>query len=118
MFDIRYIFVILAFFTILFLPTYAKEKHIYENGILLDIKIGQEYQFDGGVIGSHGQSKDVYYPVIKVGDIAYLGKTKSKLNDLIIGETIKVRFNKNKTTIYLTDSSWDSGIEIVKKAKL
>ena len=106
------------------LPVYAKKKYIYENGILLDIKIGQAYSANGsfcneyGCFGGGGGSHDIYYPVIKVDGIAYLGKTTSKLNDLIIGEPIKVRFNKDKTTIYFTDSSWDGGIEIVKKVKL
>jgi|GEM_PF-4517899 len=103
----------------------AKKKYIYENGILLDIKIGQEYFAFGGVCsqgictGGQGGSRDIYYPIIKVGEIAYLGKTKTKLNNLVVGQTLEVIFDKNKTTIYLKPYSfWSSGIEIVKKVKL
>jgi hypothetical protein len=116
MYKTIFISIYFSFIAIFCLPIQAKEKHIYENGYLADIQIQQSYSssYVAG-IGS-GSSQNIFYPLVKVNGITYVGQTSSKLKDWIVGQQIKVRFNKEQTTMYLKrDKGGDFGIEVVKR---
>lgn len=92
----------------------GKEKYQYETGYLLDIKTQQEYERVGGL----GYSYDAYFPLVIVNGITYVGKTNSKLNEWIVGSNVRVRFNEEKTEMYLKRAKGkDFGVEVVKKVR-
>lgn len=124
----------------------AKENYIYERGRLLDInserRTNTSYHtynspgttvFRGGNVSQSSPGSFHTYPVtvsalaynisVRVKDIVYAGRYVAKWRwsydpDWVIGDPIEVRFNENKTKMYLKKPNGSElKTEIVKKIR-
>jgi len=123
-----------ALFLLIFLissTAYAgsKEPKIYQEGVLIDVRLGepslflgeQNYKIGKSTVSMPSRSMKIYHVIVQVDDLIYIGAirvgwARTYNPEWIIGDPVQVRFKKNR--MYLKKSNEkEAKFKVVKKVR-